>query len=141
MQIDVQPGDVLTIETPGGGGWGQPEEVTLGYCVDLTCQPCGFAADPSETGQFALVVGGEPALRARHLPAAKDVIAAEVEAGIDLLSRRQTCFQWLTMDVQVHELSAEIGKGCKRVAILWKRKPRKSAAQFVGELRNGYVGE
>jgi 5-oxoprolinase (ATP-hydrolysing) len=22
FQIDVQPGDVLTIETPGGGGWG-----------------------------------------------------------------------------------------------------------------------
>ncbi len=24
IQIDVQPGDVLTIETPGGGGWGDP---------------------------------------------------------------------------------------------------------------------
>jgi len=23
-QIDVQPGDMLTIETPGGGGWGEP---------------------------------------------------------------------------------------------------------------------
>jgi 5-oxoprolinase (ATP-hydrolysing) len=25
-QIDVQPGDVLLIETPGGGGWGRSEE-------------------------------------------------------------------------------------------------------------------
>ncbi len=24
FQIDVQPGDILTIETPGGGGWGAP---------------------------------------------------------------------------------------------------------------------
>jgi 5-oxoprolinase (ATP-hydrolysing) len=23
VQIDVQPGDLLTIETPGGGGWGK----------------------------------------------------------------------------------------------------------------------
>ncbi|MDW7985247.1 MAG: hydantoinase B/oxoprolinase family protein [Acidobacteriota bacterium] len=26
FQIDVQPGDVLRIETPGGGGWGYPPE-------------------------------------------------------------------------------------------------------------------
>jgi 5-oxoprolinase (ATP-hydrolysing) len=24
VQIDVAPGDVLAVETPGGGGWGQP---------------------------------------------------------------------------------------------------------------------
>jgi 5-oxoprolinase (ATP-hydrolysing) len=27
-QIDVQPGDVLTVETPGGGGWGDPRGVS-----------------------------------------------------------------------------------------------------------------
>jgi 5-oxoprolinase (ATP-hydrolysing) len=26
VQIDVQPGDVLTVETPGGGGWGEATE-------------------------------------------------------------------------------------------------------------------
>jgi N-methylhydantoinase B/oxoprolinase/acetone carboxylase alpha subunit len=25
FSIDVAPGDVLTIETPGGGGFGEPE--------------------------------------------------------------------------------------------------------------------
>ena len=28
FQIDVQPGDILTITTPGGGGWGMPHDVT-----------------------------------------------------------------------------------------------------------------
>jgi N-methylhydantoinase B len=24
--VDLEPGDVLRIETPGGGGWGRPAE-------------------------------------------------------------------------------------------------------------------